>query len=596
MLEITDGHLRSQFIASSLRGWFLGVEDGRVSAPTVMEAQWDSILREAGFSGVDASANSGFSVITTQAVDYRVMALLILGGRGKEVAEVAGQTRELLMPCTSSITCIQDLDPIDRQTFEVPIEATVLCLSDLEELIFKDMTERHFEGLQTPFRNAKKLLWVTQGYRDENPEVNMVVGLGRSLLQEFPDLEPQFVDIAPTDIPNPTLFAGCILRLVRSSFLGYEGIVWTTEHEVAVEKGVNELLSWEPHQDDAVRLQQLLTVIIAESIINMQEDIDQSLDNLLWASIDASTTVRELFTDANGLKSLNILYDESDRRPKVNPGIVERLKRKGAEFRIMALDGSEKKALEGGHQDICVTMLPIGGVANAAMVLQGKSFDNMTWENFKKSSVPKSREAVTSMSSSIRTTWTSSYSKEGQYHGALETDFHDLLAEATVTGRAGSHQGVEIITGIGQDTKVSWHVQPRFSAYVNKDTSVREKRQRKASGDVRGNVAAVENDEEAMAALEDEFSSVLQIILQINADKIDKQSPLMDLGVDSLTVPVRTWFKKQLSVDIPVLKILSDASVRYLCRDVFAKLHIESDTGRDESAAAEPLVAQNTNC
>ncbi|RYP40296.1 hypothetical protein DL767_001839 [Monosporascus sp. MG133] len=79
----------------------------------------------------------------------------------------------------------------------------------------------------------------------------------------------------------------------------------------------------------------------------------------------------------------------TSRHLKVNPGIVERRKRKGAEIRLMALDVSDKKALEGAHQYICATMLPIGGVANAPMVLQDKSFDNMTGEDFKKVLSPK---------------------------------------------------------------------------------------------------------------------------------------------------------------------------------------------------------------
>ncbi|RYO78578.1 hypothetical protein DL762_008636 [Monosporascus cannonballus] len=205
-------------------------------------------------------------------------------------------------------------------------------------------------------------------------------------------------------------------------------------------------------------------------------------------------------------------------------------------------------------------MPPIRGVANAAMVLQDKPFDNMTWEDFEKVLSPKV-EGSLNLDELLHSVNADFFRKHG-IMALSETDFHDLLTDAIVTGQAGAHQELEIITGIGQDTKASWHVQPQFYAYVNRGTRVREKRQQKASGD-------------------------------INADKINKQSPLMDLGIDSqVAVQVHTWFLEELSVDIPVLRILGGASVMDLRKDAFARLHIESDTGRDESGAAEPPVAQ----
>ncbi|KAI0450031.1 hypothetical protein F5B21DRAFT_529364 [Xylaria acuta] len=958
MLEITGDHLRPQFIVSSLKGWFLGVDDGRIWAPTVTEARWDSILREAGFSGVDFSVNSGFSVMTTQAVDDRVLTLrkplsiinddhrklpmdnlVILGGRGPEVTKLVYQIRDYLLPHASRITHIRDLEDFDKQAPEVPMGTALLCLRDLEEPVFRDMNKKRFQALQAIFRTARHILWVTRGCREDIPEANMIVGLGRSLLQEFLDLHLQFIDIAPKDVIAPIMLSETMLRLVYSSIPEFHGIHWTAEHELAIEDGVlyiprivsnetlndrlnstrrtinqqvridetptelvyskkggvlvqsmnkwppplpvsgqyyavqvafssafpfqlpdgrsvffsigsmpsnnrevlvmsernssvlritkDEILDWKHNQHDAAWLGQFVTNILAGNIlhgiegpvwihephaalinpvlnvsrrcgvnvtfttslsgsdprlqfihpcisgddlqsvtpqkvktfINMQPEVCLSLGNLIRSSLGATVTTRDFFADANDQKSLTLYIQAADlchiakallekpnssangetvvpiqdikspvnwqpttiiqwtasdtvtlnvnpidhqgmfsaqktyllvgltgdlglsicqwmidhgarhlviasRNPKVDPSIREFLERKGARILIRAVDISDKLDLERMYRDISVTMPPIGGVANGAMVLQDKPFDNMVWEDFKKVLKPKVQGSrnldelfystdleffilFSSLASIVGNKGQSNYGAANMFMTSLahqrrkrgvaasvihiamllgvgyisrfgdkfqdqlkkdrimalsEIDFHDLFAEAILTGRPELHQDVEIITGIRKDTEASWSVQPRFSAYINKRTSARETRQQKSGGDVRSILAGMANGDEAVGILIEEFSKTLQNMLQINADKIDKRSPLMNLGVDSLVaVQVRTWFLKELNVDVPVLRVLSDASVQDICKEAFAKLHMEKARGDEnrvednDSPTAKPSAKIDWN-
>jgi hypothetical protein len=54
---------------------------------------------------------------------------------------------------------------------------------------------------------------------------------------------------------------------------------------------------------------------------------------------------------------------------------------------------------------------------------------------------------------------------------------------------------------------------------------------------------------------------------------------LVNLGIDSLiAVEVRSWFLKELNVDVPVLKVIGGASIRDICRDVLGKLSLTLDT------------------
>lgn len=350
----------------------------------------------------------------------------------------------------------------------------------------------------------------------------------------------------------------------------------------------------------------------------------------------------------NGARHLVV----ASRNPKVDPSILELLERRGAKILVVALDVSDKSDLERVYRDISTTMPPVGGVANGAMVLQDKSFDNMTWADFDKVLKPKVQGSrnldklfhsteleffilFSSLASIFGNKGQSNYGAANMYMTSLahqrrqrgltasvihigmllgvgyisrfgdqiqnrlrkdgimalsETDFHSVLAEAILAGRVGSHQDVEIVTGLGKETEAPWGLQPRFSAYVNTRGRTLKKQARQSSGDVRSTVTATASEDEAITTLISELSKALQNMLQISADKIDGRLPLMNLGIDSLVaVQVRTWFLKELNVDIPVLKILSDASVQDLCKDAFAQLRVDGNDGAPEPEASPAL-------
>lgn len=70
------------------------------------------------------------------------------------------------------------------------------------------------------------------------------------------------------------------------------------------------------------------------------------------------------------------------------------------------------------------------------------------------------------------------------------------------------------------------------------------------------------------------FTSRLQQILQIPAeDTVSDTMTLIEQGVDSLVaVEVRSWFLKELDIDMPVLKVLSGASIADLVEDAVSRL------------------------
>lgn len=69
------------------------------------------------------------------------------------------------------------------------------------------------------------------------------------------------------------------------------------------------------------------------------------------------------------------------------------------------------------------------------------------------------------------------------------------------------------------------------------------------------------------------MSTKLRVILQSADGAIDHDTPLVELGIDSLVaVEVRSWFLKELKVDIPVLKVVGGSSLAEICELAMKKL------------------------
>jgi hybrid polyketide synthase / nonribosomal peptide synthetase ACE1 len=83
-------------------------------------------------------------------------------------------------------------------------------------------------------------------------------------------------------------------------------------------------------------------------------------------------------------------------------------------------------------------------------------------------------------------------------------------------------------------------------------------------------------------------------MLDLNPDDhiIVPETSLVELGVDSLVaVEVRSWFQSELDVDMPVLKILSGASIEDLAEDAFSKLSQEMTPNFPRTDRAEETKA-----
>jgi hypothetical protein len=148
-----------------------------------------------------------------------------------------------------------------------------------------------------------------------------------------------------------------------------------------------------------------------------------------------------------------------------------------------------------------------------------------------------------------------------------------MLAEAIVCGRPGSDQTAELITGIKPVSQGEWHEDPRLSGYGDQELQDDSSEgQGVGSVSVNAQLSAAEDPAECLAILQRCFALAVGNLLEIDPEKLDSNMPVASLGIDSLVaIRIREWFLKETSVDVPVLKIMSDTySISRMCDDVLA--------------------------
>lgn len=229
LLEITENdQMRFGLLFGGLQGWWLGYDDGRALSPCIGIEEWSTCLKQTGFSGIDTAMPHDeklpvpLSVIVSQAVDERiellrqplqprnnstsiVPQLTIIGG-----GALARDVNHLLGPFCGSVNFIESLSHMAPD--DLPVGGAVLCLSDLEEPVFKLMDADKLCGFQTIFKQSSSVLWVTQGIRNGDPYSRMVIGFGRTIVLEMLHLRLQFLDLDAEAPPDPTAIAESTIR------------------------------------------------------------------------------------------------------------------------------------------------------------------------------------------------------------------------------------------------------------------------------------------------------------------------------------------------------------------------------------------------
>jgi SAM-dependent methyltransferase len=250
--------MRVSLIMGGLPGWWVGIESGRLYAPTITLPEWNVLLKETGFSGIDTytpvhnPVQMPCSVLAAQAVDDGIdllrnpllsskdeiplQNLVLLGGNTLETSGIVQDLEDLFKPRCQRIITAKSLDDLGDTT---PPMCNVLSLIDCDSPIFRDITKKRFETLKNLFLTSRNVLWVTRGCRREEPYAAMTVGFFRSIKYELPQARLQLLDIDHSKRANATVIAELLLRLelTREWKDGRSPIdmLWTTEPELMIE-------------------------------------------------------------------------------------------------------------------------------------------------------------------------------------------------------------------------------------------------------------------------------------------------------------------------------------------------------------------------
>ncbi|EGR49882.1 uncharacterized protein TRIREDRAFT_59315 [Trichoderma reesei QM6a] len=192
--------------------------------------------------------------------------------------------------------------------------------------------------------------------------------------------------------------------------------------------------------------------------------------------------------------------------------------------------------------------------------------------------------------------------RQYNYMPIPEQDFLDMFSEAIVVGRPESSHCPDLITGLNRHSlrddvqRPFWHENLKFSHHT-----ISEYRQAEATTAERMSLAQrlaqAMTTEEAENLIREGFCAKLERMLQAAKGSIHVSQSLLNLGVDSLiAVEIRSWFLKELDVDVPVLKVLSGASVSDLCKEAAGKVTIGTETPSEVVApVTEPIQLTPTS-
>lgn len=159
------------------------------------------------------------------------------------------------------------------------------------------------------------------------------------------------------------------------------------------------------------------------------------------------------------------------------------------------------------------------------------------------------------------------------YINISEEDLHTLFAEAILNGRPEQkfRSSTQVVMGVNYipadlEVKAVHRRDVKFSHFIRHEdaTSGAAKLVGKPAGvHVKVQLETARSFEEACAIVSSGFLAQLKRILRLSEDSnLDESATLVELGIDSLVaVDVRSWFRREVSVDLPTLRILSGGSI-----------------------------------
>ncbi|ATZ48196.1 Bcpks3 [Botrytis cinerea B05.10] len=255
-IEITGKTMMNDLMLGATSHWWSEVSDHRYLSLATSLDNWHGLLDATGFSGVrhhiddfhDSKHRSSSLIVSQvpntisdgdpndQIVGRNPGRLLIIGGTSRHISDFGKEILALLSN-TPQLAFVDSLSVLDLNALEGV--SAVLCMTELDKPLFRNLSPSEFVGLQTLFHSSRKILWVTEGRCNaEDAFSNMTLGLGRTIALEYPELLLQFLDVDNLSLLNPAILAQRLMQLdVSDSSDSHAGDLWSLEPELQVKNG-----------------------------------------------------------------------------------------------------------------------------------------------------------------------------------------------------------------------------------------------------------------------------------------------------------------------------------------------------------------------
>nr|A0A2Z5TM64.1 RecName: Full=Polyketide synthase-nonribosomal peptide synthetase hybrid himA; Short=PKS-NRPS hybrid synthetase himA; AltName: Full=Himeic acid biosynthesis cluster protein A [Aspergillus japonicus]BBA91557.1 polyketide synthase-nonribosomal peptide synthetase [Aspergillus japonicus] len=185
--------------------------------------------------------------------------------------------------------------------------------------------------------------------------------------------------------------------------------------------------------------------------------------------------------------------------------------------------------------------------------------------------------------------------KRQGYMPISERDIHGMFIEAIHCGRPTSTTGAQLTTGLQRfgvegEEPLYWHTDPRFSHHRVLRNAVHKSTVSSSVESLKSRISEVQSQTAIAAILTESFASHVEAMLHLDPGSLDKETAIINLGVDSLmAVEIRSWFLAEVEKDMPVLKVLGGSSVATLAEEVAKELF------EDRSTSAPPPMDLDKN-
>jgi len=348
----SDGAMQAGagFIFGTLPGWWRGVDEGRTLSPLVSAEEWQVILKNSGFSGIDTMSPPelfdafGITLFVSTAVDERIEfarnpqektlsavynKVIVIGGSTPTIAKLASGIETTLTPLAKQVLLYTSLEDLQADVLED--DTVIVSLVDLEAPVFKEITPERWYKFRLLFETKREILWLTSGRLEDEPYCNMTVGFGRSAMHEEETLRVQYLDVTDASQLDPLIVTQYLLRFT-SSELDKTDIFYTKEPEVIIDANGRELVP------------RLFTIQAANNRLN-------SVTRPIYEDVDASHSVVELQYAKDGpiLRQLSRYevsaklesFQETTIKLRVSHAVASALRCSGGyQYLIMGLDES----------------------------------------------------------------------------------------------------------------------------------------------------------------------------------------------------------------------------------------------------------------